>query len=73
MARPASTIALATALLAGCGTGDETDSYRLVQVSGHVTLDGKPLEGAKVLFTPSEANNRTLRASTSRDKKAITN
>ncbi|AGA31417.1 carboxypeptidase-like regulatory domain-containing protein [Singulisphaera acidiphila] len=56
MARPASTIALATALLAGCGTGDETDSYRLVQVSGHVTLDGKPLEGAKVLFTPSEAN-----------------
>ncbi|SIO30304.1 hypothetical protein SAMN05444166_3623 [Singulisphaera sp. GP187] len=56
MARPVSSLALVTAFLAGCGTGDETDSYRLVPVSGHVTLDGKPLEGAKVLFTPSEAN-----------------
>lgn len=42
--------------VAGCGTGDETDSYKLVTVRGHVTLDGKPLEGAKVLFTPDEGN-----------------
>jgi hypothetical protein len=56
MARPASCLALVTALLAGCGTGDETDAYRLVPVSGNVTLDGKPLEGAKVMFTPSDEN-----------------
>jgi hypothetical protein len=44
------------AAAAGCGTGDETDSYSLVSVTGNVTLDGKPLEGAKVLFTPVEGS-----------------
>jgi hypothetical protein len=43
--------------LAGCGSGDETDSYTLVPVRGTVTLDGKPLAGAKVLFTPNEGND----------------
>jgi hypothetical protein len=56
MVRPFSCVALVSALLAGCGSGDETDSFKLVPVSGNVTLDGKPLEGAKVLFTPNEAN-----------------
>ncbi len=45
----ASLVAVAAA---GCGDGDETSSYALVPVTGNVTLDGKPFEGAKVLFTP---------------------
>lgn len=44
--------ALAAALAAGCGSGDETDYYALTPVGGTVTLDGKPLDGAKVIFTP---------------------
>lgn len=52
----ASIAALAAAVAPGCGSGDETDSYALVPVSGNVTLDGKALEGAKVLFTPADGN-----------------
>jgi hypothetical protein len=40
----------------GCGGGDETRSYRLVPVSGTVTLNGKPLEGADVAFIPDAKN-----------------
>jgi hypothetical protein len=32
----------------GCGKG-----YQLAPISGHVTLDGKPLAGAEVSFYPS--------------------
>jgi len=46
------TIGLAVAFAPGCGSGDETDSYHLVPVTGNVTLDGKPLDGARVIFTP---------------------
>ena len=35
-------------LLAGCGG----DGIRRVEVSGSVTLDGKPLDGAAILFVP---------------------
>lgn len=45
-------VALAAALAAGCGSGDETDSYTLTPVTGTVSLDGRPLDGAKVIFTP---------------------
>lgn len=45
--------ALAAALAAGCGSGDETDYYTLTPVTGTVTVDGEPLAGAKVIFTPS--------------------
>ena len=45
-------VGLAAALALGCGSGDETDSYRLTPVTGNVTLEGKPLEGARVIFTP---------------------
>lgn len=38
-------------LLAGCGGGDRPD---LAPVSGKVTLDGKPLDGARVIFEPEE-------------------
>jgi len=39
-------LASATILLAGCGSG-------LVQVEGTVSLDGAPLDGAKVSFIPA--------------------
>ncbi len=43
-------LALFSVLLAGCGGGGQ----ELAPVSGTVTLDGKPLAGAGVLFTPQE-------------------
>lgn len=46
-------VALAAALVAGCGSGDETDYYALTPVTGTVTVDGEPLVGAKIIFTPS--------------------
>jgi len=45
-------LALAAGLAAGCGSGDETDYYALIPVTGKVTLEGEPLAGAKVIFTP---------------------
>lgn len=38
--------------LAGCGTGGP----EIVPVSGRVTLDGRPLENADVVFQPAGAN-----------------
>jgi predicted small lipoprotein YifL len=43
---------LLLATLAGCGTGGP----EIVPVSGRVTLDGRPLENADVVFQPDEAN-----------------
>jgi len=40
----------------GCGSGDETSSYRLVPVTGTVTLNNKPLGGAKIDFLPDASN-----------------
>ncbi len=40
---------LALVFIGGCGGGD------LAQVSGTVTLDGQPLEGAQVSFWPLDA------------------
>src|SRR5438105_558805 len=42
--------------LVACGSGDETRSFKLVPVSGTVTLNGKPLAGATVVFAPEAAN-----------------
>jgi len=42
--------------LVGCGSGDETDRIKLVPVSGTVTHNGKPLEGATLTFTPDQSN-----------------
>jgi len=36
----------------GCQSQNEGDSPPLGRVSGHVRLDGKPLEGATVIFNP---------------------
>ena len=46
------TAVLAASLAAGCGSGDETDYYALTPVTGTVTLDGRPLDGARIVFTP---------------------
>jgi hypothetical protein len=42
--------------LVGCSSGDDTDQYTLVPVSGTVTHNGKPLEGANLTFTPDPSN-----------------
>jgi hypothetical protein len=42
--------------LAGCGSGDESDSFKLVSATGTVTHNGKPLDGALVVFTPEPGN-----------------
>jgi hypothetical protein len=42
-------LAVALAVLSGCGGGTTT-------VSGVVTLDGNPVEGATVLFTPESGD-----------------
>jgi len=39
----------------GCGGGGASDAPDLGQVSGVVTMDGKPLEGAMVTFEPTGA------------------
>src|SRR5690242_15458335 len=38
--------------LPGCGGGDR----KLVNVTGTVTLNGKPLGGADIVFTPDQSN-----------------
>jgi hypothetical protein len=45
---------LALAGLSGCGS--EESRYKLVTVTGTVTLNGKPLGDAKVNFAPLEGN-----------------
>lgn len=42
-------LALALAILAGCGKSGPEVAF----VSGTVTLDGKPLDGATIIFTPT--------------------
>jgi len=44
-------VALAAAVLSGCDSGP-----KLVTVTGTVTLDGKPLEGANIAFVPDQSN-----------------
>jgi len=43
-------LALVTLFIAGCGGGSDVD---LAQVEGTVTLDGKPLAGVNLEFTPA--------------------
>jgi hypothetical protein len=52
--RLAALAALAVLLSAGCGG---SDSYKVARVSGRVTLDGKPLGNAAVMFQPVAAGN----------------
>lgn len=57
--RPAShglPAALCVVILAGCG-GNPADYPDTAPVTGTVTLDGQPLEGARVSFTPQEGRS----------------
>ncbi len=48
------TLVIALALVAGCSRGDRPE---LAPVCGTVTLDGKPLERATVVFQPGEGKS----------------
>ncbi len=48
----------AVLLTMGCGAGD----YDLAPVSGTVTLDGKPVAGARVIFEPQRSGQEALSA-----------
>src|SRR4051812_16822548 len=47
------TVAVLAAAMIGCGEGGP----KLVPVSGIATVNGKPLEGAEIIFTPDPSNN----------------
>src|SRR4051794_7441641 len=46
------TVAAMALVMIGCGESGP----KLVQVTGNVTLNNKPLEGAEVVFTPDASN-----------------
>lgn len=46
--------------LTGCGGGGEPIP-ELAQVTGVVTMDGAPLDGAKILFEPQQASDKARR------------
>lgn len=52
----------------GCG-GGAPDPYVVHKVTGTVTLDGAPLEGASVTFFPDGSNAEKMSASSSTDDK----
>jgi hypothetical protein len=47
--------AAAVVIVAICGCGNNRPQEKLVSVSGTVTVDGKPLEGATVAFVPEKS------------------
>lgn len=49
------TVAL-TLFVAGCGSGE----FNMVPVSGTITMDGEPLEGAEVVFAPMEIKDQAI-------------
>lgn len=64
MTKRSSPVALAMALLIGCNSGP-----RLVSVSGTVTVDGRPVEGATLVFVPDPSNKQGLAGSGVTDAK----
>ena len=58
--------ALSIAFCVGCGGGAPSDQPDLANVSGTVTLDGKPLANAMVEFSP-DGDGRPSTGSTSSD------
>lgn len=56
-------VLFAAIAVAGCSRGPEVGS-----VSGVVTLDGKPLESANILFTPKEGGRASAAMSDSQGK-----
>lgn len=47
-------VLVSLAMLTGCQKGDDRDLPATVEASGVVTLDGQPVEGASVVFIPSD-------------------
>jgi hypothetical protein len=60
------TVAVFSLLIAGCGSGDTPP---LGQVTGAVTLDGKPVEGAVIQFEPTTSGFPTAFGKTDKDGK----
>lgn len=58
---PATALVVSIALISGCGG----DGLKLVPVSGIVTLNGEPLPGATIVFTPAQG---TTQGTTGMDK-----
>ena len=54
---------LILASIAGCSAASAAPEEELVAVSGVVTMDGKPLEGALVSFVPTGTNGSARRGS----------
>ncbi|QDT79013.1 carboxypeptidase-like regulatory domain-containing protein [Gimesia maris] len=50
--------------VSGCGSGGEPIP-ELAQVTGVITMDGAPLEGAKVIFEPQQATDKARRRASS--------
>jgi len=57
--RVSAKLALLAGCLLACGCGD-SDRPDLGRVSGRVTLDGQPLPGATVTFTPLQGGRASL-------------
>ena len=58
----ASVLVVLVCLLSGCG-----NKYGTTAVSGSVTLDGKPLKGATVIFYPTEGGRANSTSKTNDD------
>ena len=44
--------------MTGCGGGGEIPASERVEISGTITLDGKPFSNAEVVFVPLEGDER---------------
>lgn len=56
LVHPGWALALAVLLMAGCGAGKTSDTFK---VSGSITYDGKPLPRGSIMFSPdASANNK---------------
>jgi hypothetical protein len=47
---------LMTAVISGCGNAAMVDESKSVEITGVVTLDGKPLTDAEVTFLPADGD-----------------
>ncbi len=61
--KPLMTMAAALVALPAVGCGEQSYEPKLVPVSGTVTFNGKPLEGATIVFVPTQGNKDQTSAS----------
>lgn len=60
-----------TLICVGCAAAESEDLVEVVK--GHVTLDGKPLDGAEVVFWPSDINRHCATRTTESDGSFVVN